>query len=75
MTVSTKPDLKRLVKEAGSQRRTDMQPMFCSSLEGVDWRGSVCRDGARKTKAHSKLNLARDTKGKKKSFYHLQKEE
>lgn len=46
-----------------------MQPMYCSSLGGVDWRSSVYRDGVRETKAHSKLNLASDTKGNKKGFY------
>lgn len=46
-----------------------MQPMYWSCLEGVDWRGSVYRDGARKTKTHSKLNLARGTKDNTKGYY------
>lgn len=46
-----------------------MQPMYCSCPEGADWRGSVYRDGVRKTKAHSKLNLARGTKSNKKGLH------
>lgn len=40
-------------------------------LTGEAYRHTVqaCRDGARKTKAHSELTLARDKKGKKKGFY------
>lgn len=43
--------------------------MYCSCLEGVDWSGSVYRDGVWKTKAHSKLNLARVTRNNKNGFY------
>lgn len=62
VSVSRKPDFKRLIK-------SHKEGQICSCLERVDWRGSVYKGGARKTKAHSKLNLARGTKSNKKGSH------